>query len=230
MMFGAEEEEEKPGKKGEQEGGEGMGLVQKVYLGTRVISSPFAVAMSYKRNKSIFWAAVHGLFIPNIYLAYAFIDRKTGGAEGEAKKNPNWKTYGMVGGGTAVLGAGGFVGYRYYLRSQLRQKLEASELVKRAVDGGHITESPADLAALHLPLFAMTGVDEAYVEVMKYVQKKLPPESTTDLSKDLGRGASGLWESLPLPDIPGIDVASWFGFGEEEQAPAPAAAPGSTVS
>jgi len=46
---------------------------QKVLIGAtvaRLIASPIAMAVSYNRNKSVFWAVLQGVFIPVPYLVY----------------------------------------------------------------------------------------------------------------------------------------------------------------
>ena len=52
----------------------------KVYTYSMWVAAPVAAALSYRKNKSIGWAALHGLVLPRFYLAYRGVDALAGGS------------------------------------------------------------------------------------------------------------------------------------------------------
>lgn len=128
----------------------------------------------------------------------------------------------------AVGGAGiavvGWIGYRLRQRSELANLLTQSTAVAQGHALGVISWTPQSKAAEMLPFTSTLGVDQAFAVVQQELRLLMPaisesPSLVEDaarvLSEKTGVDVQGTAASIyaQLPDIPGVDLSSWFSKG-----------------
>ena len=111
-----------------------------------------------------------------------------------------------------LVGVGGWYAYRSSQRKELMGMLLEDGTYQKATANGWISWDLQVKAAEFLPLADVNSVDQAYLAAMAEIRDHMPVAAVTEdaglqtLAEDIGYK---VWEKLP--DIPGIDLESWWG-------------------